>query len=145
MPESARLPGSMSELIIFDSSILIDRLRANLFVSRMSALSGLVRNSSVVLAELWRGISLDRDRRVLLRLQGNYPILTPSQNNWLESGQILAKIRDDVGFEPHKLRDLHFDVLIALTARSHGARLITSNRVDFELIRKYRDFKLEAW
>ena len=58
---------------------------------------------------------------------------------------ILAKIRDDQGFEPHKLRDLHFDVLIALTARSHGARLITSNRADFELIRKYRDFRLEVW
>ena len=43
------------------------------------------------------------------------------------------------------MRDLHFDVLIALTARTHGARLITSNRGDFELIRTYRDFKLEVW
>jgi predicted nucleic acid-binding protein len=51
----------------------------------------------------------------------------------------------DKGFEPHKLRDLHFDVLIALTARAHGARLITSNRDDFDLIRDYRDFKLEVW
>ena len=25
------------------------------------------------------------------------------------------------GFQPSKLRDLHFDVLIALTARSHDA------------------------
>ena len=49
------------------------------------------------------------------------------------------------GFEPDKLRDLHFDVLIALTARSHGARLITSNRADFELIRKYHDYRLEVW
>jgi predicted nucleic acid-binding protein len=40
---------------------------------------------------------------------------------------------------------LHFDVLIALTTRTHGARLITSNRSDFELIRKYRSFKLEVW
>jgi predicted nucleic acid-binding protein len=51
----------------------------------------------------------------------------------------------DSGFEPHKLRDLHFDVLIALTARTHGALLITSNRIDFELIREYRDFRLEVW
>jgi predicted nucleic acid-binding protein len=57
----------------------------------------------------------------------------------------LAKIRDDRGFAAEKLRDLHFDVLIALTARSHGARLITSNRADFELIREHRDFKLEVW
>jgi predicted nucleic acid-binding protein len=120
----------MSEIVVFDSSILIDRLRANRFASQMSALSGLVRNSSVVLAELWRGTSLDRDRDVLLALQRNYPILTPTQNNWLESGRILAKMQEDHGFEPHKLRDLHFDMLIALTARANGARLITSNRAD---------------
>jgi predicted nucleic acid-binding protein len=54
-------------------------------------------------------------------------------------------MQEDHGFEPHKLRDLHFDMLIALTARANGARLITSNRADFELIRNYRDFKLEVW
>jgi predicted nucleic acid-binding protein len=32
-----------------------------------------------------------------------------------------------------------------LTARSHGATLITSNRADFELIREYRAFELEVW
>jgi predicted nucleic acid-binding protein len=57
----------------------------------------------------------------------------------------LAKIRADQGFESHKLRDLHFDVLIALTARTHGARLITTNRADFELISEYRLIKLEVW
>jgi predicted nucleic acid-binding protein len=49
------------------------------------------------------------------------------------------------GFEGRKLRDLHFDLLIALTARAQGAKLIISNRDDFELIRSYRDFKLEVW
>ena len=78
-------------------------------------------------------------------MEKNHRILAPTANNWLESGHLLAKIREDTGFEPRKLRDLHFDVLIALTARSHGARLITSNRADFELIREYRDFKLEVW
>ena len=72
-------------------------------------------------------------------------MLTPTENNWLESGEILAEIRADRGLAAHKLRDLHFDVLIALTARSHGARLITSNRVDFEMIRHYRKFQLEVW
>jgi predicted nucleic acid-binding protein len=36
-------------------------------------------------------------------------------------------------------------VLIALTARSHGAKLIASNRADFELIREYLEFELEVW
>jgi len=65
--------------------------------------------------------------------------------NWLESGQILAKIRANTGFTPEKLRDLHFDVLIALTARSHGARIVTSNRTDFTLIQRYHKFELEIW
>lgn len=59
--------------------------------------------------------------------------------------EILAKVQVDRGFEPHKLRELHFDVLIALTARSHGAKVITSNRAGFELIREYREFELEVW
>ena len=44
---------------------------------------------------------------------------------------MLRRIRADHGYHAGKLRDLHFDVLIALTARSYGARLITSNRADF--------------
>ena len=54
-------------------------------------------------------------------------------------------IRADHGFAPAKLRDLHFDVLIALTARSHGARVITTNRAYFELISRYRQIKLDVW
>jgi predicted nucleic acid-binding protein len=75
----------------------------------------------------------------------NHPILTPTEKNWTESGEILGKLNAARGFTPDKLRDLHFDVLIALTARSHGARLVTSNRSDYELIAHYRKFRLETW
>jgi predicted nucleic acid-binding protein len=135
----------MSEFAVFDTSVLIDHLRTNRHAQRMAGLDVPLRNSSVVLAELWRGATLRAERQLVREIEKNYPILTPTTNNWLESGQILAKIRTDQGFEPAKLRELHFDVLIALTARSNGARLITSNRADFELIRDYRYFKLEVW
>jgi predicted nucleic acid-binding protein len=82
---------------------------------------------------------------VIYALERSQPLFTPTANNRLESGKILAKIESDKGFESHKLRDLHFDVLIALTARSRGAQLITSNRADFELIREYREFKPQVW
>jgi predicted nucleic acid-binding protein len=85
------------------------------------------------------------DAELLRALARNHPTLTPTEKNWLESGEILARIRADRGLEAHKLRDLHFDVLIALTARSHGARLITSNRADFEMIHSYRKLQLEIW
>jgi predicted nucleic acid-binding protein len=135
----------MSNLIVFDTSILIDQLRANSWLGPLLSMHGTIRNSSVVLAELWRGAVNRMDREVLLKLEKNHTVLTPTAKNWLESGQICAKMRSDLGFNSAKLRDLHFDVLIALTVRSHGAKLITSNRKDFELIRSYRDFELEVW
>jgi predicted nucleic acid-binding protein len=58
---------------------------------------------------------------------------------------LLGKIGVEKGLTGEKLRDLHFDVLIALTARSYGARVITSNRADFEMIRNHCKFKLEVW
>jgi len=135
----------VSDLIIFDTSVLVDDLRTGCHRSRIETVSGLIRNSAVVLAELWRGASTPAEREFLRALGKNHPILTPTEGNWLESGQILAKLRTEHGYAPDKLRDLHFDVLIALTARSHGARLITSNRADFEAIRRHCKFQLEIW
>jgi len=85
------------------------------------------------------------DRVFLVALARNHPTLTPTEKNWLESGELLGKIQVDRGFTSAKLRDLHFDVLIALTARSYGARLVTSNRTDFEMIDRYRKVQLEIW
>jgi predicted nucleic acid-binding protein len=132
-------------MLIFDSSVLVDQFRTACHSQRFDSLDDLVRTSVVVLAELWRGTTNETERAFLREFERQYPVLTPTEKNWLESGEILGKMQRDMGFEPHKLRDLHFDVLIALTARAHGAKLITSNRTDFELIRSYRNFKLEVW
>jgi predicted nucleic acid-binding protein len=125
--------------------VLVDELRTGRHRQRIASVDGLVRTSSVVLAELGRGIGRPAERRFWQDLAANLPIFTPTEMNWLESGEILANMHADHGFTPGKLRDLHFDVLIALTARSHGARLITTNRKDFELIARYRKFHLEVW
>ena len=135
----------MSNLIIIDTSVFIDHLRTACHQERIDCLVGLVRLSSVVMAELWRGATRPAEHTFLGNLEKNYPILTPTEKNWLESGRLLAKVRHDKGFSPDKLRELHFDVLIALTARTYGARLITSDGNDFELIRKYRRFDLIIW
>jgi predicted nucleic acid-binding protein len=132
-------------ILILDSSVIIDDLRTLRHREKIRSLIGVIRTSSVVLAELWRGATKPSDREFLRILARNHPILTPTEKNWIESGEILARIRADRRFAPAKLRDLHFDVLIALTARSHGARLITTNRTDFELINRYREIKLEVW
>ena len=134
-----------SEPIVFDTSVLIDHFRTNCHAVRMEALAGTVLDSSVVLAELWRGAKTEPERRALTEIAQNGILVTPSEADWIESGQVLSALRRTHGFEPAKLRDLHFDVLIALSARAYGARLISSNRSDFEMIRKPVDFKLEIW
>jgi predicted nucleic acid-binding protein len=135
----------MSDVVIFDTSILIDELRTGRHRERIQSISALIRTSAVVLAELWRGATQAAEWEFLRTLAKNHPVLTPTEKNWLESGAILGRIHAARGFAPHKLRDLHFDVLIALTARSVGARLITTNRADFEVIYHYRKFRLEIW
>lgn len=135
----------VSEILLFDTSVLIDDLRTGRHQPRIQSVTGLIRTSSVVLAELWRGATKTAEREFLRTLARNHPILTPTEKNWLESGQILAKIHAARGFEPDKLRNLHFDVLIALTARSYGARVVTTNRSDFELIAHFRKFRFETW
>src|SRR5579863_6780793 len=135
----------MSDFVIFDTSVLVDELRTGRHRMRIESVEGLVRSSSVVLGELSRGAIGSAEYKFLRALASNHPVLTPTQKNWLECGEMLASIRADHGFTPGKLRDLHFDVLIALTARSYSARLITSNRADCELINRYRQIKLEVW
>ena len=136
---------TVSDFVVFDTSVFVDDLRTGRHEQRIQSVAGLVRTSAVVLAELWRGATKLAEREFLRALARNHPILTPTEGNWLESGQILAKMRSEHGYTPDKLRDLHFDVLIALTARSHGARLITSKRADFETIHRYCKFQLEIW
>lgn len=139
------MPVMRANIAIFDSSVLIDHLRTGCYQQRIDSITGLIRTSAVVLAELWRGASSKQERKFLEVLARNHPILTPTEKIWLESGQILGKIGTQKGFGPDKLRDLHFDILIALTAQSCGARLITSNRSDFELISSYKKVQLEIW
>jgi predicted nucleic acid-binding protein len=135
----------VTDVVIFDTSVFIDYLRAGRDRELIGAATGLVRTSAVVLSELWRSATKRAEWNFLTKLQNKHPILTPTQNDWLRSGRILGQIYADKGFPPHKLRDLHFDVLIALTARGIGGRLITSDRADFELVRQYQEFKLEIW
>ena len=145
MAANSLLQATVSNLVILDTSVFIDHLRTGCHQERIDSLTGLIRTSSVVLAELWRSATERVERAFLRALEKNHPILTPNEKNWLESGQLLGRLHAEKGFSLEKLRDLHFDLLIALTARSHGARLITSNWRDFEILREYREFFLEIW
>jgi predicted nucleic acid-binding protein len=93
----------MSDVIILDTSVMVDDLRTGCYRRRIATLHGVIRNSAVVMAELWRGAVKPAEREFLRALARNHPILTPTERNWLESGEILRKIRADLGTTPDKL------------------------------------------
>jgi predicted nucleic acid-binding protein len=59
----------------------------------------------------------------------------PSVADWWEAGRLVRSIGDKQAWDTHKRRDFQNDALIALTARGHGATVVTVNSSDFELLR----------
>ena len=84
--------------VIFDTSVFVDHLRTGCYQERIESITGVVRTSAVVLAELWRGATKPTERAFLKELEKNHPILIPTETNWLESGQVLYRMRSDKGF-----------------------------------------------
>jgi len=64
---------------------------------------------------------------------------------WFSSGQILARLAARHSLNPETLRRLHFDLLIALTARGIGATVVTTDRGHFELLQTQVRFSLVVW
>jgi predicted nucleic acid-binding protein len=75
-------------------------------------------------------------------MESHLGIINPTPSNWIEAGRILNEFKRRYGFGYRKLRDLVNDTLIAMSARSSGATVITNNGDDFEIIRKLKHFNL---
>jgi predicted nucleic acid-binding protein len=134
-----------SRVAIVDTSVYVELLRYGRFAEELLALPQLVRSSAVVLSELRRGATLAKERRFIDELERNHPVFFPGLWEWRRSGEILERVRRAHGYDAKKLRDLHFDALIALTARAVGAVVITCNRGDFEALRRQETFELVVW
>jgi predicted nucleic acid-binding protein len=107
--------------------------------------SFIIRHSAVVLSELRRGARTRTAERLvaaLFRLAG-FP-WEPTARDWWEAGHLIRRIGDAQGWDTRKRRDFQNDALIALTARRHGATLVTANRHDFELLSRHVRLSLLA-
>lgn len=58
----------------------------------------------------------------------------PTPDDWWRAGRLVRVIGDARGWDRGKRRDFQNDALIGLTARRHGATVVTANRADFELL-----------
>jgi predicted nucleic acid-binding protein len=96
----------------------------------------IVRHSAVVLSELRRGARGGEAQRNVDRLHAAAPaIWEPRADDWWEAGKLVREVGDQKDWEVHKRREFQNDALIALTARAHGATVVTANRGDFALLR----------
>jgi predicted nucleic acid-binding protein len=139
------MTSATAKLAIIDTSVYVENLRSGRFEEELLALPFLVRVSAVVVAKLARGARSRQAKRFVDHLARRFHLVTPSETDWVRSGGVVRVLADRHGFERHKMRELHFDVLIALTARGVGAQLITINARDFQLIRGEVTFKLVCW
>lgn len=122
---------------VLDTSVYIDHWEAGRYDKELANIGRVfvVRHSAVVLSELRRGARTPSARRFvddLFRLA--HLQWTPTSEDWWEAGRLILTIGDRRAWTRTKRRDFQNDVLIALTARRHGATVVTANRADFELL-----------
>ena len=143
----------MTPPVLFDTSIYISVLRNAAFAAALRP--RYVRDipftyvSSVVVQELLAGARTPRQRRQVAALYEPFErvrrIITPSHHVWKEVGRVVALgLEKTPQFRSKLAAGLLNDILIALSGRSIGARVVTGNAQDFRLIQQLRGFALEV-
>lgn len=139
------------EKVLVDTSVYIGHLNRDLY---SDLILNLIRTSvlylhSIVFEELLAGARTDKEIRELHWLKkpfsGAGRIVTPSDEDWEETGLLVNRLVGKASIPPSKAVSLTHDILLAVSARKMGARVITENQKDFEKIRSLKDFKLTVW
>ena len=122
---------------ILDTNVYIGHWERGRFREALETIRGgfVVRHSAVVLSELRRGARSREAQRLVAALFHLARIRwEPTAEDWWEAGSLIRKIGDERSWGTGKRRDFQNDALIALTARRHGATVVTADRTDFELL-----------
>ena len=139
--------------IVYDTSFYIEFFRSKSFAlsvrSRYEADIPVTVFSSVVEQELLAGAT---DQLKVAAVEGLYRpfertrrIVTPSHSIWQQAGRALGTMRRTRRDLVDRLGGSFVnDLLIALSARSVGARVVTLNADDFRMIAKYVPLRIEV-
>jgi predicted nucleic acid-binding protein len=137
--------------VVFDTGVYIEAIRAGLSSPLAERLQDdLPRSylSAVVSAELRAGATDAVGRRAVHGLTvwahrvGR--LVTPSASSWERAGDVLARIRTREPGLRSRLSLLWNDLLIALSSRQVGARVVTTDARDFDLLRRYVEVEVEV-
>ena len=131
--------------LVIDTSLYIDWLNRELYEEVLFQRDAVKYLSAVVLMELRAGAFNTGDRRVLARLQAFFEragrLLVPTQKVFSDSGDALRGLQAR-GYDVRAGHSIASDVLIALSARSIGATVVTRNERDYRAIQAVSPFRL---
>jgi len=132
--------------LVIDTNLYIDWLNRGRHEEILFQRDSVKYMSAVVLMELRAGAFSPADRRVLARLQAAFEragrLLAPTRIVFAEAGDTLRKLQADQGYNFAARHSIVNDVLIALSARSIGATVVTQNERDYRAIESVRPFRL---
>lgn len=133
---------------IIDSDLYIELLRTGRYHDIIAEIytreTPNIYFSSVVAQELFSGIINETGRKnveaIVTPFEKTGRIVTPGYAAWKETGHILSKLRAQQPHLKSKLSQMTNDTLIAVSAKSIGATVVTLNSSDFEAIQSVRNF-----
>jgi predicted nucleic acid-binding protein len=134
------------ERVVIDTNVYIDWLNEGQHEAVLFQRNVVKYLSAVVLMELSAGAFSVRDRRLVREVISAFAkvdrILVPTVTIYEDAGDVLRRLQEYRGYTVASAHGLVNDVLIALSARSIGATVITQNERDFVAIQTIRPFKL---
>jgi predicted nucleic acid-binding protein len=134
------------ERVVIDTNLYIGWFNQGQYESVLFQREAVKYLSAVVLMELAAGAFSARDRRLVREVTSAFVkvgrILVPTVGVYEEAGGLLRQLPESGGYTLANAHGLVNDVLIALSARSIGATVITQNKRDFAAIQTMRPFKL---
>jgi len=134
------------ERLVIDTNVYVDWLNDGRHEAVLFQREAVKYLSAVVLMELSAGAFSVRDRRLVQEVTSAFAkvgrILAPTVSIYEEAGEVLRRLQQFRGYTMASAYGLTNDVLIALSARSIGATVITQNERDFVAIQTIRPFKM---
>jgi predicted nucleic acid-binding protein len=132
--------------LVIDTNVYIDWFNAGRYEDILFQQDTVKHLSAVVLMELRAGAFSVPDRRLVQRVESAFAkagrIVTPSRTVFAEAGDALRRLHASRGFQINKSHSIVNDVLIALSARSIGATVVTKNGGHYRAIQSVRTFQL---
>lgn len=132
--------------VVIDTNIYIDWFNSGLHEDVLFQRDTIKHLSAVVLMELRAGAFSASDRRLVQRVEDAFGkagrILIPSRAVFADAGEALRRLQTDRNFGVAARQSIVADVLIALSARSIGATVVTQNERHYRAIQAVRRFQL---